>query len=154
MDLDHETIKKLIYSNFLPRLRKDGVILTQGGQYTVGLNGYTQYMFDKDQAETKAQTMFCIDDIIKVLGPIKEHMMPKKKYNINITSYGLKHKFERVSSYISNGDFILAMMVCGFYPLFTNEANPNCIFRATFQEKPMNNTATKNHENHEGLSAS
>lgn len=140
MDLDHDTVKLRIYYEFLPRLRKEGVNLTRGGHFVVGHNGYTQEKFEEDQARTKAQTLFRIHDVVKVVGLINQHMKPRKTYNTKTTSYSLKHTFEHMSSYISNGDFILAMMVCGFDPLFkqtrtTKDANPNCIFRATFQEK-------------------
>ena len=110
MVLDHDAIKKRIYGEFLPLLREDGVNLTEGGHYIVGQNSYTQEMFDQDQAKIEAQTLFCIDDIIKVIGIIKKHMKPRKTYNTKITSYGLKHKFERMSSYISNGNFIMAIL--------------------------------------------
>lgn len=159
MDLDHETVKLRIYYEFLPRLRKKGINLNRGGHYIVGQNGYTQEMFDEDQAKTKAKTLFCIEDVIKVVGLINKHMKPRQRYNMKRTSYSLKHKFERMSSYIANGDFILAMMVCGFEPRFkppcsTEDANPNCIFRATFQEKALvkrkkSSKDNKTHEDHE-----
>lgn len=158
MDLDHETVKLRIYYEFLPRLRKKGINLNRGGHFVVGQNGYTQENFEEDRAQTKAKTLFRIKDVIKVVGLINKHMKPRQTYNTKRTSYSLKHKFEHMSSYIANGDFILAMMVCGFEPHF-KDANPNCIFRATFQEKALvkrkkSSKDNKTHEAHDDLPTS
>ena len=144
MDLTPKTIKHRVYHEFLPSLRKNRVNLTYGGHYIVGGNGYTQEKFDADQADIKAETEFDINQIIKVVPLILKHMAPQPTYNRNsYDSYGLKGVFESMqSSYLSNGNFILAMMVCGFFPLFkqtrtTISCDPNCIFKATFQESPI-----------------
>lgn len=144
MDLTPKTIKHRVYHEFLPSLRKNRVNLTYGGHYIVGKNGYTQDTFDAYQTRIESETEFDIDQIIKVVPLILKHMKPRKTYNRNsYDSYGLKGVFERMqSSYISNGNFILAMMVCGFFPLFKQtrtkiSCDPNCIFKATFQKNPL-----------------
>lgn len=42
-----------------------------------------------------------------------------------LTSYGLKHAMEEeTDTYVSNGEFILAALLCGFDPDDANELNP------------------------------
>jgi hypothetical protein len=48
---------------------------------------------------------------------ITEKMKPAKSFNMNHTSYGLKHLFERDTGiYVSNGQFKGAMLLHGFEP--------------------------------------
>jgi hypothetical protein len=54
---------------------------------------------------------------------------------LRVGSYGLKHLIERANwtddnnRYVSNGEGIVAMMLCGYKPYWSDdESNPNCQF--------------------------
>lgn len=40
----------------------------------------------------------------------------KRQYNRNHSSYTLKHRYEAVGSYVTNGQFKAAMLLCGYAP--------------------------------------
>jgi len=55
-----------------------------------------------------------------------------------IGSYGFKHVLEKqnwtedTNRYVSNGEGILAMMLCGYKPRWSGDkSNPNCVFSVT-----------------------
>jgi len=45
---------------------------------------------------------------------IKENFEQQKTVNYRHTSYGLKHIVEKKTGYISNGQFIVAALLCGY----------------------------------------
>jgi hypothetical protein len=65
---------------------------------------------------------------------------PRKTVNKKQTSYGMKHFLslvltrycENEHSYITNGEFISAMIMAGFQPVRLEHGGPNCFFRADY----------------------
>jgi hypothetical protein len=66
-------------------------------------------------------------------------LKPRKTTNKKQTSYGMKHAFSTIlrnycknhHSYITNGEFILAMIMAGYQPI-REGTSPNCYFKADF----------------------
>lgn len=72
----------------------------------------------------KNAKVFDMARIEKALVEIPNKFMKRKTFNRSKTSYGLKHELERETSYITNGDFILSMLMSGFRARFAGEVNP------------------------------
>lgn len=60
---------------------------------------------------------------------------PRQMGTVAIGSYSLKHMLENLpwtegdNTYVSNGEAIVAMLLCGFKPKWSNDpTNPNCVF--------------------------
>ena len=62
---------------------------------------------------------------------ICENLTQRKTYNKKISSYGLKHKANQNvrGCYITNGEFIVAMLLEGYEPKVLPDW-PNCYFKA------------------------
>lgn len=55
-----------------------------------------------------------VEQIQKTCEWIKTNLEPQKTVNYRRTSYGLKHIVEKTTGYISNGQFIVAALICGY----------------------------------------
>jgi hypothetical protein len=62
---------------------------------------------------------------------IRANLTQRNTYNKKISSYGLKHKLEQDVRcyYITNGEFIVAMLLEGYEPKVLPDW-PNCYFKA------------------------
>ncbi len=63
------------------------------------------------------ENQFNLETINRIIPFIKKYFVTEvKTINKHHTNYGLKHLFERLigSIYISNGEFTVAMIYCGF----------------------------------------
>ena len=69
---------------------------------------------------------FDIKRIHKAVQEIPEHFRMMRTFS-KATSYGLKHYLEhKTGDYITNGDFIVAMILCGYRVKFPNRS-VNCV---------------------------
>ena len=114
MDAHNNLIEqyKSIISN-LP-LNKNG--------WRIDKNINTEIFTDKD-----------IDNIINCMADIKHIFKPTKQYNLN--SYNGKHIIERyrIFKYISNGEFIAAMILSGYK--YKQPQSLNLVFNASIKKK-------------------
>jgi hypothetical protein len=118
---NEENITSLIYKRCLPWLNTKEIYLIPNGNYN---SPQSIKLPELEQQEIREkldkQTLFNIETIVQLIPKIKEYMIPRKYYNYKISSYGLKHIFERsMHTYCTNGEFILAMMIAGFIPKFS-----------------------------------
>ena len=66
-------------------------------------------------------------------------IQPRKTVNKSQTSYGMKHVFSTIlrnycnghHSYMTNGEFIAAMITAGYEPIRLKEGGPNCYFKGS-----------------------
>ena len=95
-----------------------------------GLNRPNGTPFGKDTEFRVKQLASIIPLIIK----------PRKTTNKKQTSYGMKHMFSHLlhdycknnHSYITNGEFIYAMITAGYQPIRCSDTSPNCYFKADY----------------------
>jgi len=60
---------------------------------------------------------------------IENYFTSRKTFNTKIHSYKLKHIVEeKIGSYVSNGELIIAMTTCGYNYKATCHYSPNCYF--------------------------
>lgn len=62
---------------------------------------------------------------------IRKHFQKQEYFNYKCSSYGLKHLVERCFKnkiHVSNGEFIAAMMLCGYRYKKVSDNSPNCRF--------------------------
>lgn len=65
-------------------------------------------------------------EIAQAVEWITNNLEPAQKINEDVNSYGLKHYAEKeIGSYISNGVFIAAAMMCGYQWLRSAPDSPN-----------------------------
>lgn len=66
---------------------------------------------------------------------VYENLEPRKSYNPNLTSYGLKHLAERaIGEYVKNEDMIQALVNAGYK---VSADKPNSKFMATVLDKTV-----------------
>ena len=70
-------------------------------------------------------------ELAELIAFIDEHLAKRKTINTSVSSYGMKHIVERkIRKYVANGDFIAAMIHCGFeYKTYVGD--PNCFFNVS-----------------------
>lgn len=77
--------------------------------------------------------LFDLKRINEAVQEIPECFAMQNNFNRQMSSYNMKHILERKTSYIANGDFIMAMMLCGYkhkFPKFHGDGSVNCVFNA------------------------
>lgn len=92
------------------------------------------YQYNNDPRDTPI-TKHCYKNISMCVDDVKNIYVPRK--TVTIGSYGGKHEVERFRSqhikgdvYISNGEFIIAMLLAGF-KMKRTDRGPNCEFYAS-----------------------
>lgn len=95
--------------------------------------------------EARAKT-FTIDTIERALEEIPMILDKRVTQNKKVSSYGLKHMLEdyrkqrkvKGDNYISNGEFILAMLLLGYKADFGKDPTVNCTFNCKVIKTQMN----------------
>lgn len=81
------------------------------------------------------QKMLLEPDSIKTVNLCRQHI-DENGIQPTCSSYGLKHKIERIfNHYVTNGQFMLAAVMCG-YELVRIQKTQNCTFRLRNGKKP------------------
>ena len=77
---------------------------------------------------TRTEDQIIIDELTDLCDYIRAYFQPPRlRFNQRQSSYGLKHKVERkLGRYISNGELIAAMLLCGYS--YKTVDGLNCIF--------------------------
>ena len=96
---------------------------------------------NKDSKEVKIEEL---DDVIDF---INTHFRRIKNINTKHSSYGLKHIVERLMDrYISNGELITAMIICGYKYRRYGSQGLNCHFNVgNVNEKLLRKQLKKSH---------
>ena len=124
---------KRVYEN----LDKQKLKLSRGGIFTKDTTLY----FDTDPMKDPI-TEREYKNIAKCINEIPNIFIPRK--TLTIGSYGGKHRIEEYrrkhtpgeDNYISNGDFIMAMLIYGHKMKKGKEkGNPNCCFNVSLKKK-------------------
>jgi hypothetical protein len=140
-----------LYEVVLPRLAAEGVVLTQCGNRASLLarpgclaSAADLHRHDADVQEEgrklAARTLFDMDSILSACAIIRQHMRRRKTWDKSESSYGLKHACERARGrYVTNGDFIAAMLLCGYAANFAFDkkrcaSHINAVFKATWTD--------------------
>jgi hypothetical protein len=95
----------------------------------------------KDRRSPSDISKIDYDNVRTALRFIETQCCPQKTFNKKRGSYGLKHDAEAwgkengMSSYVANGEFILAAILAGFDFKREKRANPNCLFNIAFLKK-------------------
>ena len=117
-------------------LDKENLKLSRGGIFTKD----TSYYFDTDPMKDLSTNDY--KNIAKCVSEIPNIFVPRK--TLSISSYGGKHRVEQYRKlhnkkedyYISNGDFIMAMLLYGHKMLKgKGNGNPNCKFYVSLKKK-------------------
>ena len=118
-------------------LDKQNLKLSQGGIFTKD----TKYYFNEEPMKDPITTRE-YKNIAKCVYEIPNIFIPRK--TISIGSYGGKHRVEeyrqrhnpKEDNYISNGDFIMAMLIYGHKMRKEKvNCNPNCSFYVSLKKK-------------------
>ena len=73
-------------------------------------SGFLRETYSNDETE-----IIDVKSLYKIVDFITWNFSKRKTINKRWSSYGLKHFVEeQIESYVSNGDFIAAMIICGF----------------------------------------
>ena len=119
-----DDITTYVYENLLPFLEGHNINLSAYGNHR---GQGTLVNLDEYEVRKNERTGFNIETIIQVV-PLLPSSLPKKVLK-DRSSYGLKRDIVEVGlkRYITNGDFILAMLLCGYGVIF--EGSVNCSFK-------------------------
>lgn len=124
-----EELKQKIQQK-LDILEKKSIFLTRYGNIT-GWGSIAKLKVE-DYKLMELEEKFDLEAVQRGISLIPILYEKRKTFNFNHSSYGLKHHFEKSpgSQYISNGDFIMAMLICGFKAQFSyeNKKRVNCFF--------------------------
>jgi len=149
-EMDREEAEGVIYDILLPVCEKKGVVLTRNGNAghaessksdalqaqfegfrSTTYRTYTQLKEDRD--------IFDLERIQSAYTRISRDFEKKSKYCWG--SYGLKHRVERLQDqYLSNGDLIVAMLLCGHKARFGKRGSAmtlNAEFAVTEKEQSV-----------------
>lgn len=134
--LSQTNANRYLYDEVVPQLEKAKIHLSQYGNHIP-----TNTLLDNDnytQLKEKEQ-LFDIEKIQKAFSIIDQFILTKKRYERS--SYGMKHQIEKVLpgdiKYITNGDFIVAMLLKGYKAWFGKNKKSmgvNCQFKANFNK--------------------
>lgn len=113
-----------------------------------GFGHQRSYKVDLDEWRAVLVTPASIAEIVSLCQWIDDNLLPQKHINNRHTSYGLKHIAEREIGYVSNGQFIVAALLCGFRlmrpPVWYNPSfnfSESSIKRADQRIRPMDSIA-------------
>jgi hypothetical protein len=118
-----EEIKQVLRS-----MPKDVILSPYGNE--LGQGSISRISKDLYQDVDKMAELFDLERITKAVKQISYLFKPARTYS-KWTSYGGKHDLERdekCGEYIKNGDFIIAMILCGYEYKFSKRVN--CTFKA------------------------
>lgn len=106
---------------------ENGIINTSYmNSFFISANGFNSEDDSPDELTSRMERIHLACELIN------EVLKPQSRPNKNATSYGLKHMVERIQKkYISNGNFILAMILCG-YRVYPKKEGPNVYFNVDF----------------------
>jgi len=134
-NLKLEEATKIIYERVVPECERKKVMLSYFGNHNAGgLMGVKEYDELKDN-----ENLFQgeIQRIQKIFTFLSQHCHGKSLYNKDIDSYGLKGIVERRTEYITNGEFIVAMLLHGYSARFGMRSDKMCVnahFKAEITE--------------------
>jgi len=140
-----EEATNIIYQIVIPECEKKRVMLSFYGNHNSkgGFWGVKKYNEMKDKKELFEAGL--IQRIQRVFSFISQHCRKQSSYNEQNTSYGLKHIVENHIGYITNGEFIVAMLLHGYSARFgkrTEKMDINAQFKVKIEE-PDNDSKTK-----------
>jgi len=135
-ELSESNATRYLYDQVVPQLAKRKIYLSKYGNH----NSFGTLSFVVNYAQLKeTEQLFDIERIQKAFSIIDQFIVTKKRYERN--SYGLKHQIEKDLpgdiKYITNGDFIVAMLLKGYKARFgksKKSLNVNCEFKANFNK--------------------
>jgi hypothetical protein len=139
--LSQEQASQILYHELVPFLEQRQIYLSQEGHHSLVLGGIDPQYLELKQA----QELFDVAKVQSAFSVLQRVFIPQHRYNRNWSSYGLKHAFENVLdqlipdaiTYITNGDFIAAMLLKGFMTRFGRTQatrGKNCDFKAVFHQ--------------------
>ena len=136
-----EEATNIIYQRVIPECERKRVMLSYYGNHNSrgSLLDVEEYNEMKDKKE-----LFDAERIQRVFSFISQHCSKQSSYDEQ-NSYGLKHIVENRTEYITNGEFIVAMLLHGYSARFgksTEEMEINAQFKVKIEE-PDNDRKTK-----------
>jgi hypothetical protein len=80
------------------------------------------------ETDKRKNRLFSVDDVQRIYSAIPRLVAQRKTINKKTGSYGLKHAFEKIIGYCTNGETIMAMILYGFTANFGRDRHVNCCF--------------------------